>query len=371
MRESMKHSTVDRVYNFNPGPAALPFPVLEKIQDELFNYAGTGMSVMEITHRSKEFLDILETAKSKLKKLMKISDDYEILFLQGGARLQFAMIPMNLYVEGKPVDIIHTGEWSKQAIVELKKLVPYNIAASTENLKFTRLPDLSEIKLNSDASYLHLVSNNTIYGSQWKKYPETGKVPLVGDMTSDILSRPVDVSRFGLIFASAQKNLGIAGVTLIIIRKDLLSRSSDKLPIMLNYAENVKANSLVNTAPTFSIYVAGLVLEWLEAQGGLESIYKVNQEKARILYELIDASSLYQCPVRAQDRSMMNVVFTFKKGGEEFEKRFDTDAQQAKLANLRGHRSVGGFRASIYNAVGLDAVQALVVFMREFEKKNA
>ena len=363
-------TAIHRVYNFNPGPAALPFPVLEKIHDELYNFRGTGMSIMEMTHRSKEFEVVLENAKNLLTSLFKIPENYEILFLQGGARLQFAMLPMNLYQEGKPVDMIHTGEWSKQAIAELKKLAKYQLAASTEALKFTRLPDPQEIKLNPQASYVHLVSNNTIYGTQWKTYPDTGAVPLVGDMTSDILSRPVDVSKFGVIFASAQKNLGIAGVTIVIIRKDLLARSKENLPIMLNYAEQVKGNSLVNTAPTFPIYVAGLVLEWLRDQGGISAIQKINEEKARILYGAIDASTLYQGTVRKQDRSIMNAVFVLKKGGEELEKAFDHEAIKQGLVGLKGHRSVGGFRASIYNAMPLEGVKNLIEFMKDFERRN-
>ncbi|MSR78226.1 MAG: 3-phosphoserine/phosphohydroxythreonine transaminase [Candidatus Omnitrophica bacterium] len=360
-----------RVYNFNPGPAMLPFPVLEKIQQELLNYRETGMSVMEMTHRCKEFEAILENAKTLLKSLLVIPENYEILFLPGGARLQFAMIPMNLYLEGKPVDVLHTGEWSKQAIAELKKLTQYRLAGSTEDLMFTRLPDAHEIKLSANASYVHLVSNNTIYGTQWKTYPETGDVPLIGDMTSDILSRGVNVSKFGLIFASAQKNLGIAGVTIVIIRKDLLGRSKENLPVMLNYAEQVKGNSLVNTAPTFPIYVSGLVLEWVRDQGGVAAIQKANEEKAGILYDLIDASSLYQGTVRKQDRSMMNVVFVLRKGGEDLEKIFDKEASKNGLAGLKGHRSVGGFRASIYNAMLVEGVKALADFMKDFERKHA
>ncbi len=367
----MKSAVDQRVYNFNPGPAALPLPVLEKIQDELLNYRGSGMSVMEMTHRSKEFEAILENAKSLLKQLYGISDDYEIVWLQGGARLQFAMIPMNLYIPGKPVDMIHTGEWSKQAISELKKVAEYRLAASTEAEKFTRLPDPQEIKLNPEASYVHVVSNNTIYGSQWKKYPDVGNVPLVADMTSDILSRPVDVSKFGLIFASAQKNLGIAGVTVVIIRKDLLSRSKENLPVMLNYVEHVKNNSLVNTCPTFAIYVAGLVLEWLRDQGGLVAIQKHNEEKARIVYEAIDQSPLFQGTVRKSDRSIMNAVFVLKKPSEEMEKEFLSGAKKRALAGLKGHRSVGGFRASIYNAMSLEGVKTLADYMREFDKKFA
>lgn len=367
----MNTATQQRVYNFNPGPAALPLSVLEKMQDELLNYRGTGMSVMEMTHRSKEFEVILESSKTLMRQLLNIPENYEILWLQGGARLQFAMIPMNLYIEGKPVDMLHTGEWSKQAIAELKKVATYRLAGTSEPHKFTRLPDPSEIKFNPDASYVHLVSNNTIYGSQWRQYPDTGSVPLIGDMTSDILSRPFDVSRFGLIFASAQKNLGIAGVTCVIIRKDLLSRSKDNLPVMLHYGEQVKGNSLVNTCPTFAIYAANLVCEWLRDQGGVAAIQKINEEKARMLYELIDASALYQCPVRKQDRSVMNVVFTLKKGGEELEKVFLSEAKKRSLAGLKGHRSVGGFRASIYNAMPLEGVKALAEFMKDFERKNA
>lgn len=366
----MEGSKTGRIFNFNAGPAVLPLPVLEKIRSEILCYGKTGMSVMEMSHRDKVFDGILHNTENNLRKILGIPDDYAVLFLQGGARLQFAMIPMNLYSEGKPVDVLHTGEWSKQAITELKRLAQYRLAASTESEKFMRLPRPQEIQFSPDASYVHLVANNTICGTQWHSFPDTGSVPLIADMTSDILSRPLDVRRFGMIFASAQKNLGIAGVTAVIIRKDLAQRASEKLPTMLLYRSHIEHNSCLNTAPTFAIYVMGLVLEWVLHEGGLGVIEARNREKAKILYDVIDASpGFYQCPIHKPDRSLMNVVFRIRDGNEELEKKFAEETKTAGLAGLKGHRSVGGLRASIYNAQSLEGVKALRDFMKDFEKR--
>ncbi len=359
----------DRIFNFSAGPAVLPLPVLEQAQAELLDFGNSGMSVMEMSHRSKDFEGILDRAETGLRKNMDIPNDYSILFLQGGASMQFAMIPMNLALEGRPVDVINTGAWSQKAITELEKLGSYKLAASTEAEKFRRLPRPEEIQLNPDASYVHMVSNNTIYGSQWSEFPNTGGVPLVADMSSDILSRPVDVSRFGLIFAGAQKNIGPAGVTIVIIRNDLADRADSSLPTMLQYRTHIKKRSLFNTPPTFGIYMVALVMEWIQAEGGLPALQKRNEEKADLLYQTIDDSGLFYCPVEKQDRSKMNVVFRIQGDNEELEKKCVAEAGQAGLSGLKGHRSVGGLRASIYNAQPVKGVQALVDFLQEFEKK--
>lgn len=371
MMTQSKPDVSERVFNFGAGPAALPLSVLETAKAEFLNYGGTGMSVMEIGHRTKVFEAVLHGAEARLRSLIGIGDDYEVLFLQGGARLQFAMIPMNLFIKGKPVDVLHTGAWSKQAIAEIKRVGDYRLAATTEKDNFLRLPAADEISLSKDASYVHLVANNTIFGTQWKSFPETGEVPLIADMTSDILSRPFEMSRFGLVFASAQKNLGIAGVTVVIIRRDLMERASDALPSMLQYRAHAEAASMLNTPPVFAIYMAGLVMDWVEKEGGLEALRKKNEQKARELYEAVDASPLFYCPVPKPDRSVMNVVFRVKGDREDVEKLFVTESAAAGLAGLKGHRSVGGLRASIYNAQPLEGVRALIAFMKEFEKKYA
>ncbi len=359
-----------RIFNFNAGPAVLPLPVLEKARDEMVNYGGSGMSVMEMSHRSKEFENILARTDASLRRILRIPDDYAVLFLQGGASLQFSMVPMNLYLKGQPVDIIHSGSWTEKAIAEHKKLCEYNIVASSEADKFLRLPSLQGVAFNPAASYVYMCSNNTIFGTQFRELPDTGGVPLAADMSSDILSRDFDVTRFGLIFAGAQKNLGPSGVTLVIIRKDLVERAPKELPTMLQYRIHVKNNSLYNTPPTFGIYICGLVLDWIEAEGGLPAIEKRNDEKAQILYDAIDASGLFYGPVEKSSRSRMNVVFRVKGDNEDLEKKFASEAGAAGLAGLKGHRSVGGLRASIYNAHPVEGVRALVDFMKEFERKN-
>jgi phosphoserine aminotransferase len=354
-----------RAFNFNAGPAALPLPVLERIREELLDYRGTGMSVMEMSHRSPEFEAINNAAEQNLRKLLAIPDDYAVIFLQGGGSLQFSCVPQNLALPGKPVDVLHTGAWTAKAISELKKSFLYTLAASTEAEKFVRVPRTDEIKLSADASYTYLCTNNTIEGTQYHSLPAS-TAPLVADMSSDIASRPIDVSKFGLIFAGAQKNLGPSGVTLVIVRKDLAERADKNLPTILQYRTHIKEKSLYHTPPTFAVYVLGLVAEWIAAEGGLPGIQKRNETKAKSLYDTIDNSNGYfTCPVEKSSRSLMNVVFRVA-GGEAVEKDFAKGAAAANLVGTPGHRSVGGMRISLYNAVGLDAVEALVAYMREF-----
>ncbi|HXO88030.1 MAG TPA: 3-phosphoserine/phosphohydroxythreonine transaminase [Candidatus Acidoferrales bacterium] len=359
-----------RAFNFNAGPGALPLSVLERMRDEMLDYAGTGMSVMELSHRSPEFEAITENAERTLRRVLAIPDDYAVSFLQGGGSLQFAMAPMNLWVSGKPVDVLHTGAWTAKAIEELRKIAQYRLAASTEADKFTRVPKPNEISLDANASYVAMCTNNTIEGTQWSYLPATGSVPLVADMSSDIASKPIDVRRFGLIFAGAQKNLGSAGATVIIIRKDLAERANDKIAKILQYRTQIKEKSLYHTPATYSVYTMGLVLRWIEAEGGVAAIEKRNAAKAQLLYDTIDASGYYQCPVERESRSVMNVVFRVAGGDETVEAKFVQEAEAALIAGVKGHRSVGGMRASIYNAVTQENVEALVSFMREFERKN-
>ena len=357
-----------RAFNFNAGPAALPLSVLERIREEVLDYRGTGMSVMELSHRSPEFEAINNTAEQNLRRLLAIPDEYAVIFVQGGGSMQFSMVPMNLALPGKPVDVIHTGAWTAKAIGELKKGTPHNIAGSTEAENFKRVPRQEELKLSGEASYLYLCTNNTIEGTQYHALPQSA-APLVADMSSDMASRPVDVGRFGLIFAGAQKNLGPSGVTVVIVRKDLAERADKNLPTVLQYRTHIKEKSLYHTPPTFAVYVLGLVTEWIAAEGGLAGIEKRNEAKARLLYETIDGSGgYYRCPVDRASRSLMNVVFRVAGGDEAAEKEFAKGAARANLVGTPGHRSVGGMRISLYNAVELDAVEALVAFMREFER---
>jgi phosphoserine aminotransferase len=362
---------IHRAFNFNAGPGALPLPVLERIREELFDYRGTGMSVMEMSHRSPVFEELLGRTETRLRRLMSIPEEYAVTFLQGGGSLQFAMVPMNLYLGGKPVDVLHTGIWTAKAIAELKKSVRFRLAASTEEEKFMRVPRLNEIDLSPDASYVHMCTNNTIEGTEWTHLPETGDVPLVADMSSDIASRPVDVTQFGLIFAGAQKNLGPSGATVVIIRRDLAERADKFVPAILQYRTQIKEKSLYHTPPMFAIYVIDLVLEWLEAQGGVAGIEKRNEAKARTLYDAIDASRIYSCPVEKDSRSRMNAVFRIAGGDEALEKKFNQQAAEAGFVGVGGHRSVGGMRVSLYNAVPLEGVESLVQFMREFNAANS
>jgi phosphoserine aminotransferase len=362
-----------RAHNFNAGPAGLPLAVLERIREELLDYRGTGMSVMEMSHRSPEFEAINNAAEQNLRKLLAIPEDYAVIFVQGGGSMQFTMAPMNLALPGKPVDVLHTGTWTAKAIGELKKGTLHNIAATTEPVKFTRVPRADEIKLSPDASYTHMCTNNTIEGTQYHALPATA-APLVADMSSDICSRPVDVSKFGLIFAGAQKNLGPSGVTVVIVRKDLAERADKNLPTLLQYRTHIKEKSLYHTPPTFAVYILSLVTEWMAAEGGLEGMTKRNEAKAKLLYDAIDASGgFYRCPVEEGSRSLMNIVFrvggSFPVPGDEvMEKDFAKQAAAAGLVGTPGHRSVGGMRASLYNAVSVEDVQALTHFMKEFQR---
>jgi phosphoserine aminotransferase len=362
-----------RAHNFNAGPAALPQPVLERIREELLDYRGTGMSVMELSHRSPEFEAINNAAEQNLRKLLAIPEDYAVIFVQGGGSMQFSMVPMNLALPGKPADVLHTGAWTAKAISELKKGTLHNVAATTEAVKFTRVPRAEEIKLSPGASYTYICTNNTIEGTQYHGLPATS-APLVADMSSDICSRPLDVSKFGLIFAGAQKNLGPSGVTLVIVRKDLAERADKNLPTILQYRTHIKEKSLYHTPPTFAVYILGLVAEWIAGEGALAGIAKRNEAKAKLLYDAIEASGgFYHCPVEKGSRSLMNVVFRLgggsnQPGDENLEKEFATQAAGAGLVGTPGHRSVGGMRASLYNAVSVADVEALTAFMKEFHR---
>lgn len=358
-----------RIFNFSAGPAIMPVSVLEQIRDEMMSLPGVGMSVLEISHRSKVFDEIIQTAEAKLRSLMGIPDNYHVLFLQGGASLQFSMVPINLLPANGSADYIVTGVWSEKAVKEAKKVGTVKTAGTTKAENFSRIPNQSELTLDPDAAYVHFTSNNTIFGTEWRTEPEVGNVPLICDASSDILSRPVDVSKYGMIYAGAQKNIGPSGVTLVIVRDDLLAKIPDGLHTMLDYRTHVKDKSLYNTPPTFGIYVIGLVAKWLEGLGGLAAMEKMNQEKAGILYDAIDASEFYRGTAEKNSRSLMNVCFRLPS--EELEKDLIKQATAAGFDGLKGHRSVGGLRASIYNAFPKEGVAALVEFMKEFERKHA
>ena len=361
-------TTMTRVYNFSAGPAVLPLPVLEEAQRDLVALPGVGMSVMEISHRSKTFEDLLHKAQDDIRALASVPANYKILMLQGGASLQFSMVPMNLLGAGQTADYIDSGSWADKAAKEAKKVGKVNIAASSKGENYSRLPMASELKLTAGAAYVHMTSNNTIEGTQWKSLPHVGEAPLVSDTSSDMFSSPIDVSRHALIYSGAQKNLGPSGVTLVIIREDLLARSADTLPTMLNYKVQAENDSLYNTPNTFGIYILGLTMKWLRSQGGLEAVAKMNQRKAGKLYAEIDRTGFYRGTAKNEDRSLMNV--TFRLATEELEKTFVRESTAAGFDGLKGHRSVGGMRASIYNAFPEEGVDALVSFMREFERKH-
>ena len=358
----------NRIYNFNAGPAALPLSVLEEVKESFLNFAGSGMSITEISHRSKLFDEIINDAVTRTKRLLKLGDNYNVLFLQGGASLQFTMIPMNLLPEGKTADYVDTGTWSSKAIKEAQLLGKnIKVVASSKDKNYSYIP--GNVKFNRDAVYAHITSNNTIKGTQWAGFPDTGGIPLIADMSSDIMSRAFDPKPFGLIYAGAQKNIGPAGVCMVIIREDLLKTVPENLPSMLKYTTFSSSNSLYNTPPCFSIYVIQLVLKWLEETiGGLGKIEEINREKAGLLYEKIDSGDFYKGTAEKKSRSLMNV--TFRLPSEELEGKFIQEATKNGLGGLKGHRSVGGCRASIYNATGINAVKALTDFMKEFEKKN-
>lgn len=347
----------------------MPEDVLKKAASEMLEYGTTGTSVMEMSHRSKDYMDLFYKAQNDLRKLMEIPDNYEVLFLQGGASLQFSMIPMNLAVKSKKMDYVNTGVWSKKAIAEAKKFGEVNIVASSEDTTFNRIPELDKAKFNKDADYFYLVSNNTIYGTRIVDFPDTGNVPLIADMSSDILSRKVDVSKFGIIFAGAQKNIGPSGLTVVIIRKDLIGLADDSIPTMLNYRTHSEGESMFNTPPTYSAYIAGLVFEKLLNEGGLDTMESVNKKKAALLYDFLDNSKLFKPTVEPAYRSIMNVPFV--TGDDQKNADFIAQATKAGFVNLKGHRSVGGMRASIYNAMPIEGVQKLVEFMKAFEQNNA
>ncbi|MAH80573.1 MAG: 3-phosphoserine/phosphohydroxythreonine aminotransferase [Rickettsiales bacterium] len=357
-----------RIYNFSAGPATMPFEVLDQAKSELTSFNNLGLSIIEMSHRSKSFLNVIDTAKSNIISLLSVPDDYDVLFLQGGASLQFSMVAQNLLLENKKINVLNTGVWTKKAIKELKKEAEVDIVASSDDKNFTYLPDLSNCDF-SNSSFTYMCSNNTIYGTQFKDFPDTGDSPLVADMSSDILSRRLDISKFGLIFAGAQKNIGPSGVTIVIIKKDLANRVKETIPSMLQYKSFIDSNSLYNTIPTFPVYFISLVTSWIIEKGGLSEMEKHNQKKADLLYDYIGKSDFYYSPVNKEDRSLMNVVFKIK-AGEELEKKFVDEATKADLDGLKGHRSIGGLRASIYNAMTLKGVETLVQFMDEFKDKN-
>ncbi|HEY1403560.1 MAG TPA: 3-phosphoserine/phosphohydroxythreonine transaminase [Pyrinomonadaceae bacterium] len=358
----------ERIYNFSAGPAVLPVPVLEEAQRDMLALPGVGMSVMEISHRSKTFDEIIGGAEQGLRELMGIPANYKVLFLQGGASLQFSMIPMNLLGEGQTADYIITGSWGKKALKEAKRAGTINVAANTEDSRYSRTPEQHELKLSPGAAYVHLTSNETIEGVEWKDLPDVGDVPLVSDASSNILSRVEPVERYALIYAGAQKNMGPSGLTVVIVRDDLLARIPDGLHTMLDYRTHVENESLYNTPNTWGIYILNLVCKWLKGKGGLEGMQRDNEAKAKLLYDAIDATGFYRGHAAPESRSLMNV--TFRLPSEELEKQFAKEATAAKLDGLKGHRSVGGLRASIYNAFPREGVETLVEFMKEFERKN-
>ncbi|MCD8048934.1 MAG: 3-phosphoserine/phosphohydroxythreonine transaminase [Clostridia bacterium] len=358
---------MDRVYNFSAGPSMLPLPVLEEAQRDLVNYKGTGMSVMEMSHRSKDFEKIIGGAEELIRSLMEIPDNYEVLFLQGGGSTQFAMVALNLF-KNKKADYVVTGQWAKKAAAEAAKYGEVNIVASSADKTFSYIPKLDSATFSPDADYFYITHNNTIYGTRYTTLPETGDIPLVADISSDIMSQYLDVSKFGLLFAGAQKNVGPAGLTIAIVRKDLIGSALEICPTMLNYKTHADNKSLFNTPPCFSIYISKLVFEWVKNMGGVRELEKLNCEKANLLYSFLDSSSLFKGTVVKEDRSLMNVPFV--TGNDELDKKLVAEAKEAGLVNLKGHRTVGGMRASIYNAMPIEGVKALVSFMETFEKNN-
>jgi phosphoserine aminotransferase len=358
---------MSRPFNFSAGPAMLPEPVLRRAQEEMLDWHGSGMCVAEMSHRGKEFMSIAEQAEADLRELLAVPDGYKVLFLQGGASSQFAMVPMNLLRGGAGADYLNTGSWSKKAIAEARKFCDVNIAATTQDDKFSRAPAQGELALSADAAYLHYTPNETIEGVEFAYVPET-EAPLVADMSSTILSRPIDVSRFGLIYAGAQKNIGPAGLTIVLVREDLTGQPISGTPAMFDYQTHADSGSMYNTPPTYAWYLAGLVFQWLKDLGGLEAMAEINRRKADKLYAAIDASDFYANPVEPESRSWMNVPFTLADAALDAE--FLTGAKQAGLLTLKGHRSVGGMRASIYNAMPEQGVDALIGYMAEFERTN-
>ncbi len=358
----------NRVYNFSAGPACLPLEVLKEAQAEFISYQGSGMNVMEMSHRGKIFDTIIQEAEQDIRDLMGISDEYEVLFLQGGASLQFYMIPLNLMTQYQKVHFINTGIWAKRAIAEVKKMATANVVASSEDKVFSYIPKVGAEAFTKDADYVHIVSNNTIFGTKFQSMPDTNGLPLVSDMSSSILSEVINVNDYDLIFAGAQKNIGPAGLAIVIVKKALIEAAPEDLPTMLAYKTHAETKSLFNTPPTYSIYMAGKVFKWLKANGGIEVMEKKNREKAALLYDYLDASSLFKPVAAKEDRSLMNV--TFATGDETLDKAFISEADKEGLVTLKGHRLVGGMRASIYNAMPRAGVEALVAFMKAFEAKQ-
>lgn len=357
-----------RVYNFSAGPSMLPEAVLKQAADEMLDYQGSGQSVLEMSHRSKVFDKIIKDAEANLREIMNIPDNYKVLFLQGGGSTQFAMIPLNLMNKNKKADFVITGQWANKAYQEAARYGEANIVASSKDKTFSYIPKLDASTFTSDADYFYICLNNTIYGTKWNVLPETGNVPLVADISSNILSEPIDVSKFGLLFAGAQKNVSGAGVTIVIVREDLIGNAMDFTPTMLNYKTHADADSLYNTPPCYAIYIAGLVFEWIKKNGGLEAMKAANEKKAKLLYDYLDGSKLFKGTVAPEDRSLMNVPFV--TGDADLDAKFVKESTAAGLVNLKGHRSVGGMRASIYNAMPYEGVEALVEFMKKFEAEN-
>ena len=358
-----------RVFNFSAGPAALPEPVLRQAADEMLDWHGSGMSVMEMSHRGREFISIHAEAEGLLRELMAVPNNYKVLFMQGGAMAENAIVPMNLLRGKTSADYINTGEWSKKSIKETKKYAKVNVAASSESSHFTHIPKRETWQLDPNAAYVHICSNETIGGVEYHFTPDVGDVPLVTDMSSSIMSRPVDVSKYGLIYGGAQKNIGPAGLTIVIVRDDLIGQALPITPSAFDYKQQADNDSMLNTPPTYAIYIAGLVFKWIKAQGGLVGIEKHNRVKAALLYDLLDSSPFYSSPVAREDRSLMNVPFTLRD--EALDEAFLKGAQARAMLQLKGHRSVGGMRASIYNAMPIEGVKALVAYMKEFEAGHA
>ena len=359
---------MNRVYNFSAGPSMLPEAVLKRAADEMLDCNGSGMSVMEMSHRSKVYEEIINGCEALLRELMNIPDNYKVMFLQGGASSQFAMIPMNLATKNKKIDVVITGQWAKKAAQEAEKYVTVNRVASSADKTFSYIPKLDKSTFSKDADYFHICMNNTIYGTKFPELPDTGDVPLVADISSMILSEEMDVTKFGLLFAGAQKNLGPAGVTVVIVREDLVGDCLEGTPTMFDYNIHIENGSMYNTPPTYGIYIMKLVLEWIKEQGGVAAIQKTNEKKAKILYDFLDSSKMFRGTVEKEDRSLMNVPFV--TDDEELNAKFIKEATARGFVNLKGHRSVGGMRASIYNAMPVEGVEKLVAFMKEFEENN-
>ena len=359
-----------RVYNFSAGPSMLPEPVLRRAAEEMLDYKGSGQSVMEMSHRSKIYEGIICSAESLLREVMKIPDNYKVLFLQGGASLQFAMVPLNLMSRNRKADFVLTGQWATKAYKEAARYGEANVVASSKDKTFTYIPELDPASFSKDADYFHICMNNTIYGTVYHKLPETGSVPLAADVSSCILSTPLDVSKFGLLYAGAQKNMGPAGLTVVIVREDLIGHAREATPTMLNYQTHAESGSMFNTPPCYAIYICGLVLDWLKnTVGGLEEMEKINRKKAGVFYDFLDGSRLFRGTVVPKDRSLMNIPFV--TGSAELDAKFVAEAAENGFVNLKGHRTVGGMRASVYNAMPVEGVEKLAAFMEKFEKANA